>query len=37
MQLPLPTPVTEQWTFIDINGDGLPDLQWGKGGWINAG
>ena len=21
---------TEQWTFSDINGDGLPDLQWGK-------
>ena len=21
---------TEQWSFSDVNGDGLPDLQWGK-------
>ncbi len=22
--------VTEQWAFLDFNGDGLPDLQWGR-------
>lgn len=27
---PLSHATTEQWAFIDINGDGLPDIQWGK-------
>jgi hypothetical protein len=27
---PLTHATTEQWTFTDLNGDGLPDLQWAK-------
>jgi RHS repeat-associated protein len=26
---PLTNATTEQWGFVDINGDGLPDFQWG--------